>query len=146
MQAKTPNNIAAASLSSVHTAAPHGAFRLRVAKAPSIGHALTKSQKVLVVSASRRAAEAASQFLGAGIGRSVVRQRSSRPRHFAFACSSGIITAQVALVSSPVSTNAPGKAANPLPPNRSLNRTHCGVPPLGLKNPSPSGGTPQRSG
>ncbi len=31
-------------------------------------------------------------------------------------------------------------------PNKSLNRTHCGVPPFGLKNPSPNAVTPQRSG
>ena len=31
-------------------------------------------------------------------------------------------------------------------PNRSLNRTHCGVPPFGLENPSPNAATPQRSG
>ena len=31
-------------------------------------------------------------------------------------------------------------------PNHSLNRTHCGVPPFGLENPSPYAATPQRSG
>ena len=34
----------------------------------------------------------------------------------------------------------------PVRPNRSLNRTHCGVPPFGLENPSPNAATPQRSG
>ena len=30
-----------------------------------------------------------------------------------------------------------------VPPNHSLNRTHCGVPPFGLKKPSPNTGPPQ---
>ena len=37
-------------------------------------------------------------------------------------------------------------ALPPVRPNRSLNRTHCGVPPFGLENPSPNAATPQRSG
>ena len=33
-----------------------------------------------------------------------------------------------------------------LRPNRSLNRTHCGVPPFGLEKPSPNASTPQWAG
>ena len=31
-------------------------------------------------------------------------------------------------------------------PNHSLNRTHCGGPPFGLKEPSPNASPPQRAG
>ena len=49
---------------------------------------------------------------------------------------------------SPVCSSQVGRfsALAPVRPNRSLNRTHCGVPPFGLENPSPNAATPQRSG
>ena len=38
------------------------------------------------------------------------------------------------------------QAARAVRPNHSLNRTHCRVPPFGLKKPSPNASPPQRAG
>jgi hypothetical protein len=117
MQAKGSNNIAAAVLSSVRTVAPHGTCRRRAAQKNGSCLAFAQSHQVFAVGASRRAAKAAGQFFGAGVGRSVAHQRTSRPRHFAIASSSGIITSSVSLPSSPVGIRAHFQVANTLPPN-----------------------------
>ncbi len=123
METKSPSNSAAATLPSVSTAAPQGTCRPR--SAPELGRVVfvTRSKKVLAVGTSRGAAEAASQFSGAGLGRPVVCQCSLGPRYFAF-----------------------NVTAKKLTPNHSLNRTHCGVPPFGLEKPSPNASTPQWAG
>ena len=127
MKNQIQNDIAVEVLSSVSTAARLGTGRVHVGQKLGRVVALTKSSKVFAVGASRRAAKAASRFSGAGLERSVLCQRSARPRHFAFAGSSGIISLQALLLSSPVSIRAVCKPPNALPPNHSLNRTHCGM-------------------
>jgi len=127
MQSKSPNNIAVAVLSSVRTVAQNETCRWHAAQKHGRCLALAMSHQVFVAGASRRAAKAAGQFLGAGVVSSVAHQRSNRPRHFAVASSSGIIASGVSLLSSPASTRAHFKVANTLPPNHSLNRTRCGM-------------------
>jgi len=147
MKVEDQNNIAAAILPSFSTAAPYETCRLLAAQ--TLGHAvaLTQSQKCSPLALRAALLRQRSQFVGAGFERLVPCQRSVRPRHFALGSSSGIITSQASPFPSPVSVRAVCKVSNALRPNRSLNRTHCGIPSFAPPFHSGSNAaTPQRAG